>query len=74
MRQLIFRKNYHTGLMHLDPDKRLEVYDAIMLYAFENKKTEVSPECKPILAIILESINADFRRYERAKENEYGRM
>lgn len=72
MRTVIFRRNYYAGLAQLEPGKRLEAYDAIMRYAFEGERTDVSPECAPVLAVIFDSIDADFRRFERKTREEQG--
>lgn len=65
MRQLIFRKSYYNGLCQLSPEKRLEAYDAIMEYAFgEGDGKLPSEDLRPILTVILDSINLDFDRYE----------
>ena len=65
MRQLLFRRNYYRGIAQLSPAARLEVYDAIMRYAFSGESTEVSKECAPMLSMILENIDVDFDNYER---------
>lgn len=68
MRTFIFRRNYYAGLAQLEPSKRLEAYDAIMRYAFERERADVSPECAPVLSVVFDSIEEDFRRYEQRKE------
>ena len=65
MRQMIFRKNYYLLLTMLEPEKRIEAYDAIMRYAFEGELVEVSPECKTVLTVIFDSIETDFKKYEQ---------
>lgn len=70
MRQMIFRKNYYSGLKKLSPDKRLEAYDAIMCYVFNGELVDISPECVPVLAVIFDSIEADFRKYEKKIKEE----
>lgn len=68
MRQLIFRKSYYDALMKMTPEQRLEAYDAIMAYAFDGEEMETSAGVAPVLSIIFDSIDQDFRRYEAAKE------
>ena len=68
MRQLIFRRLYYNALMKLSPEQRLEAYDAIMAFAFRGVAKETSASVAPVLSIIFDSINQDFRRYEEAKE------
>lgn len=65
MRQMIFRMNYYKGLKQLSDDKRLEAYDAIMEYAFGDKQQKASPETAAMLAMIYESMELDFERYEK---------
>lgn len=64
-RTFIFRSNYYLGLMRLEPDKRLEAYDAIMRYAFEGEQADVSQACAPMLAVIFDCIDTDFRKHEQ---------
>ena len=66
MRQLLFRKTYFNALLKLEPTQRLEAYDAIMLYAFEGKRLDVSAIVSPVLSIIIDNIAHDFQRYEAA--------
>lgn len=72
-RQLVFRKTYYTGIKGLDPEKRLEAYDAIMQYAFETppELSTLSKDVRPVVSIILDSIEADFQRW-KAKQEERG--
>jgi hypothetical protein len=65
MRQLIFRKSYYVGIEKLPADQRLEVYDAIMKYAFTGEVVDVTKSCTPLLSMIVESISRDFDRYEQ---------
>lgn len=69
-RQLVFRKTYYTGLKGLDPEKRLEAYDAIMQYAFETppELSTLSKDVRPVVSIILDSIEADFQRWKVKRE------
>ena len=73
-RQLIFRKTYYTGLKGLDPEKRLEAYDAIMQYAFETppELSTLSKDACPVVSIILDSIEADFQRWKVKREESCG--
>lgn len=73
-RQLIFRKTYYTGLKGLDPEKRLEAYDAIMQYAFETppELSTLSKDARPVVSIILDSIEADFQRWKVKREESCG--
>lgn len=68
MRQLLFRKSYYTGISKLPPDKQVEVYDAIMRYAFNGELGALSPAAAPLFYTIAESINADVEKYERKME------
>lgn len=65
MRQLLFRKSYYNGISELSPENQLEMYSAIMRYAFEGETVEVSKECKPLFSMIMESMNWDIAKYER---------
>lgn len=73
-RQLIFRKTYYTGLKGLDPEKRLEAYDAIMQYAFATppELSTLSKDVRPVVSIILDSIEADFQRWKVKREESCG--
>ena len=68
MRNLLFRRTYFNALKKMNPEHRLEAYDAIMAYAFEEDETEVSDAVAPVMEMILDNIGNDFRRYEAARE------
>lgn len=70
MRQLIFRKNYLVGIEAIEkPELRLEAYEAIMGFAFRGEVVSVSPELRPLLNMITDSISLDFMKYDNAKKN-----
>lgn len=70
MRQLIFRKNYYVGIETMEPQKRLEAYEAIMKYAFRGEVVALSPELRPFMSMVTHSIDSDFRKYDRAKKED----
>ena len=66
---LLFRYNYYRGLKAMSPEDRLEAYDAIMSYVFEDEVLEVSSAITPIMAMIYESIDNDIEKYEQVKNS-----
>lgn len=74
MRQMIFRRNYYIGIDSLQPKQRLEAYDAIMKYVFDNVRVETSREIAPLIRNIFFSIDVDFEKYEKkyGKQNDKG--
>jgi|GEM_PF-3551122 len=68
MKTIIFRFSYWYALSLLEPEQRLEAYDAIMSYAFIGKLEEPSKEVVPLISLICSSIDFDYSKYETAKK------
>ena len=69
MRQLIFRKSYYRALSLLNSQQQLQAYHAIMKYAFDDEYIKIPSEIYPLIDCIIESIDADFKKYEKSKES-----
>lgn len=67
MRHLLFRRSYYKGISKLPPEQRVEVYDAIMRYAFNGEYSKLSPAGTALFSTIADSIDADVEKYERNK-------
>lgn len=68
MKTFIFRSSYWGALSLLEPEQRLEAYDAIMTYAFTGQAKKVSKVCAPAFSLICSSIDCDRNKWEAAKE------
>lgn len=65
---IIFRSGYWDALSLLEPEQRLEAYEAIMTYAFTGQTKKVSRMCAPVFSLICSSIDSDLAKWKEAKE------
>jgi len=60
----IFYKSFYDAIKNLPDKERLEVYDAIFLYDFSNKLTELNGIPSAIFTLIKPQLDANKKRYK----------
>ncbi len=63
----IFYKSFHEATKHLPDTERLEVFDALFLYAIEGIESELSGITNSIFVLIKPQIDANNKRFKNGK-------
>ena len=61
---IIFYESWYKALQGMEPEVRLEVLDAVLLYGFENVEPVMSPTAKMAFTFIKGRIDKDKERYK----------
>lgn len=66
---MVFYKSFYDAIQGLEPELRLEIYDAVMEYAlYGEEPTELSLMANTVFTLIKPQIDANNRRKENAKK------
>jgi hypothetical protein len=65
----IFLKSFYEAIRTLPPKYRLEMYDAICLYGFNDEVSELSNRSQPLFTLIKPNMDSNKKRYLAAVEN-----
>ncbi len=60
----IFYSSFYESISELDSDTRLQIYDAVMLYALHGKKSDLSGVPAALFKLIQPQLDANNARYE----------
>ena len=59
----IFYRSFYESIKELTPEQRVQIYDAIFKYEFDNEEVELTGVCKSIFTLIIPQLEANNKRY-----------
>ena len=60
---LVFHKDWFDILAGLQDEERLQVYDAVMRYAFYGEESELTPAAKMAFSFIVKLSETNWKKY-----------